>query len=243
MSSPLFRTLALPTALMVLALAACDEPADRKMHLAAAPAAASTEPSAAASKAPHEKSGQISWDAAKGALVYNGQPLRAEKLWTFDGTTDGFTMAAGDETPAEGSGLAVKENLPDSQLLTPRGLNINGHTRSLVVVRLTRVRASPPFDGTVYYTTATHGVSEAFHARPIVGGDPAVGETMILVYDMHQLAAGGLDWRNSTIDRLRIDLDDGAGGAFIVHQVAIALDPRSVPLAPPPKGLKPAVTP
>ncbi len=240
MSSPLFRLPVLPIVLAALALVACDRPADRKLQRAPAPTPAAPDTVVGAPGPPRETPGPVSWDAAKGVFVYNGQPLRAEKLWTFDGTTEGFTMGGGDVAPAEHSGLAVSEQAPDSQLRTPRGLNVNGHTRSLVVVRVTRVRAGPPFDGSVYYTTATHGENEAFHARPMAGKDPVVGETAVLVYDMHRLAAGDLDWRNSIIDQVRIDLDDGAGGAFVVHQVAIALDPRGVPPAPPPKGVTPA---
>jgi hypothetical protein len=140
-------------------------------------------------------------------------------------------MSKGEVAPAEGSGLSVNELGLDSNLRTPRGLNVDGHTRSLVIVRATRVRPATPFDGSVYYTTAAHGESAAFHARPAAGKNPEVGETSTLVFDMHRLSKGDLDWRNAIIDQVRIDLDDGAGGAFIVRQVAIALDPGGIPFA------------
>ena len=222
-------------------LAACDRAQPRTAHRAAVPTpAAVVLPVGGPSGPARETPGPVTWDAARSVFVFNGQPLRAEKLWTFEGATDGFTMGNGEVAPADGAGLSVNELGPDSQLRTPRGLNVDGHTRSLVLVRVTRVRGARPFDGSVYYTTAAHGETAAFHARPVAGGDPQVGETTTLVFDMHRLSKGELDWRNSIIDQVRIDLDDGAGGAFIVRQVAIALDPGGIPLAAPPKGLKPA---
>jgi hypothetical protein len=228
-------------ALALSALAACDQAQPRKPHRAPTPTTANVVlPVVAAGGPIRETPGPVIWDAAKGAFVFNGQPLRAEKLWTFDGTTEGFTMGNGEVAPADGAGLSVNELGPDSQTRTPRGLNVDGHTRSLVIVRATRVRPAAPFDGSVYYTTAAHGETAAFHARPVAGKDPAVGETTTLVFDMHRLSKGDLDWRNSIIDQVRIDLDDGSGGAFIVRQVAIALDPGGIPLAAAPHGLKAA---
>jgi len=241
---PHIRTLTAATLMAALALTACNRAQTRTPHRGPAPVNANVVVPVTAPPGPiREVAGPITWDAAKSAFVFNGQPLRAEKLWTFEGATDGFTMANGEVAPAEGSGLSVNEFGADSNLRTPRGLNVDGHTRSLVIVRATRVRAATPFDGSVYYTTAAHGESAAFHARPVAGKDPAVGETTTLVFDMHRLSKGEADWRNSIIDQVRIDLDDGPGGAFIVRQIAIALDPGGIPLAAPPQGLKSAAAP
>jgi hypothetical protein len=232
------RLLLAAALLAATALSACDQAAKRTPKLAPKPAPVAAA-AAAAVGVGTEIPGPIQWDRAHGAFVYNGQPLRAEKLWTFDGTTDGFAAANGDITPTEGTGLFLNEIAADPILRTPRGLNIDGHTRSLVIVRVTRVRPATPFDGSVYYTTANHGEQAAFHARPVAGKDPAVGETTTLVFDMHKLSKGDLDWRDSIIEQVRIDLDDGSGGAFVVRQVAIAQNP-GVPLGDPPKGMKAA---
>lgn len=228
-------------AFSALDLAACSRAHTRQPHRAPPPVPANVPPPVTSSGPIQETPGPVTWDVAKSVFMFNGQPLRAEKLWTFEGTTDGFTMGNGEVAPADGTGLSVNERGPDSYTRTPRGLNVDGHTRSLVIVRATRVRPATPFDGSVYYTTAAHGESAAFHARPVAGKDPAVGETTTLVFDMHRLSKGDLDWRNSIIDQVRIDLDDGPGGAFIIRQVAIALDPGGIPLAAPLKGLKPAL--
>lgn len=189
-----------------------------------------------------EVAGPVRWAPEKRAFEAQGQALRAEKVWVFDGANDGFSMTSGEISPAQGAGLALDEIGADSQLLSPRGLNIDGHNRSLVLVRLTRVRAGPPFDGTLYYSTATHGVSDAYHGRLVLGEDPKVGETAVLGFDMHKLSKGEADWRSSIIDRLRLDLDDGAGGAFIIHQIAIAQNPGTITLRAPKSGaaVKPA---
>ena len=240
------RTLTSAAVLAALAfsavdLAACDRAQTRTQHRAAVPTPAPVVLPVVAPPGPiRETPGPVTWDVARGVFVFNGQPLRAEKLWTFEGTTDGFTMRNGEVAPADGAGLSVNELKPNALLRTPRGLNVDGHTRSLVIVRVTRVSPAKLFDGSAYYTTAAHGEAAAFHARAVAGKDPEVGETTTLVFDMHRLSKGDLDWRNSIIDQVRIDLDDGGGGAFIVRQVAIALDPGGIPLAPTPKGLKPA---
>jgi hypothetical protein len=232
------RSLLAAALLAATALSACDQAAKRTPKLAPKPVPVAA---AAAAAVPIgvEAPGPIQWDRAHGAFAVNGQPLRAEKVWTFDGTTDGFAAAGGEISPSEGTGLLFNEIGPDSNLRTPRGLNIDGHTRSLVIVRVTRVRAATPFDCSVYYTTAAHGEQAAFHARQVAGKDPAVGETTTLVFDMHKLSKGEMDWRDSVIDQVRIDLDDGPGGAFVVRQIAIAQNP-GVPLGDPPKGMKAA---
>ena len=211
-----------------LTLAACDRPSPRLLRRAAVPVPAAVAVAAPASfPAAREVTGPIRWDAARGAFVADGKVLRAEKLWTFDGTSDGFVAAGGEAVPADRAGLAVRESGDALSLRTPRGLNVDGHTRSLFLVRLTRVKAARPWDGTVYYSTKAHGETQAFFAKPAYGADPAVNETQVLVYDMRQLRAGGEDWKTSIIDQVRVDLDAAPGGAFVVHQVAIAQSPEA----------------
>ncbi|HEX5377393.1 MAG TPA: hypothetical protein VFW47_02410 [Phenylobacterium sp.] len=217
-----------------LAVAACDRAAPRSLHRAPVPVPAVDPSTPADAPPPREVAGPITWDAGKRAFLAHGRPLRAEKTWTFDGATDGFVAASGEALPADGSGLTVRELGPGVILRTPRGLNVDGRLRSLVVVRMTRVRPGRPFDGTVYYSTAAHGETQSFFAKPVFGGDPVVGQTQVLVYDMHRLRSGGDDWKSSIIDQVRLDLDATPGGEFLIHQVAIAQDPGDI-FPPPPK--------
>lgn len=227
----------------VLALSACDRAAPRVPRRAPAPTPAALDalPAASTVSGPtRERAGPIHWDQDKGAFTFNGQPLRAEKLWTFDGATDGFSIVHGELTPADGSGLVVQIAARDAVLRTPRGLNVEGATRSLLIVRLTRRVAVKHWDPTVYYSTRAHAETQAYFAKPALGADPQAGEVVTMVFNMRGLAAGGDDWKTSAIDQVRLDVDEGPGGAFVIHQVAIAQDPGGVfPPSPPPAKAQP----
>lgn len=220
-----------PLPLLVLAaalLAACDEPAPRRR--AEPPAAAASAPAAPVGAAT-ERAGAVAWDAARGAFVLNGKPLKPARLWTFDGSTDGWTGLGATLGPAAGGGLAVSNVAFDPILVSPSDLAIDGARNPLVVIRLTRVKAGGDWSGTLFYVTPKHGTAEAFHGRPADLKDVAVNETVTLVYDMSRPAAGGEDWIASTIDQLRFDTDDQAGGQFVIHQIAVADNPDpAVPL-------------
>ena len=228
--------------LATLSLAACDRPAQRAMRRTPPPVPipASTEVEAApartlAHKFPDDPPSPVLWNPGKNAFEFKGRPLRAEKVWTFDGATDGFVATHGDVLPADGAGLSLKVGGRDAILRTPRGLNVAGANRSLVLVRLTRTGAVKRLDPTAYYSTAAHGESPAYFAKPAFGGHPRLNDTVTMVFDMHRLSAGGEDWKTSKIDQVRLDLDDGAGGAFVIRQVAIAQDPGDLfPAAPAP---------
>lgn len=171
-----------------------------------------------------ERAGPVSWDNERGQLRLDGQLLRTVKLWTFDGSTEGFTGVGSIVAPAAGQGLALR--MADPTLRSPRGLNVPGGQFPLVLVRLTRAKAGGPWDGALYYATPTHGEGVGYLGKPLSGGDPKLNETTTLVYDMAQQAVGAPDWTQSTIDQIRLDIDDKPGGAFIIHQVAIAARPE-----------------
>ena len=81
-------------------------------------------------------------------------------------------------------------------------------------------------------STARSCSMKALETRPVRGGDPAVGETTLMVYDLAKPILGGDDWLKSTIKGLRLDLDDDAGGEFTLYQVAIVNVPGGVSPAP-----------
>jgi hypothetical protein len=218
--------LAVAAALVV----ACSRPADQ------------TQAPAVSAGPTVERAGPVAWNATTGAFELSGKPLKTAKLWTFDGSTDGFTGGRSVVAPAQGEGLAV--TIVDPALRSPTGLDVPGGQYSQVIVRLTRVAAGGAWDGALYYATPAHPDSPAFLAKP-TGAQPALGETVTLVYDMSRPAAGAGDWLESRIDHIRLDLEDKAGARFVIHQVAIAENPNA---APPPKPAPvveppPAVTP
>lgn len=221
-----------PLALLTL-VAACGRPAEtsRSSGSAAAPANAPVV----------ERPGPVHWNNATNGFELSGKPIKALKLWTFDGSTEGFTPVGSKVAPAQGSGLAVV--IADPTLRSPKGLNVPGAQYPLVLVRLTRTQAGNPWDGALYYSTPNHGESINFFGKPLSGADPKVGETTILVYDMSRQAAGAPDWTQSIIDQVRFDLDDRPGGAFLIRQVAIAENPDPAALAPTPAAAAPAAAP
>ena len=183
-----------------------------------------------------ERAGPVRWNAATGGFEMDGKPVKTVKLWTFDGSTEGFATVASRIVPADGQGLAV--TIIDPILRSPKGLNVPGARFSLVLVRLTRTAAGSGWDGALYYSTANHSESIAYLGKPQSGADPAVGETTTLVYDMSRQTLGAPDWTQATIDQIRLDIEDKAGGAFVIHQIAIAENPN-----PPPPAASPQVTP
>jgi hypothetical protein len=191
-----------------------------------------------------ERAGPVRWNAAAGAFELGGKRLKTVKLWTFDGSTEGFTAIGSKITPTPGQGIAV--TIADPTIRSPRGLNVPGGQFPLVLVRLTRIAPAAAWDGALYYSTVAHAETVNFLGKPLSGGDPHVGETTTLVYDMSRQATGAPDWTQSTIDQIRLDVEDKPGGAFIIHQIAIAEipDPAAVwPAAAPAPAAPPAAKP
>ena len=213
---------------LIAALTACGRPTD------------TAKPPPAVSGPAVERAGPITWNAASGAFELAGKPLKTVKLWTFDGSTEGFTAMGSKIVPAAGSGIAV--TIADPVIRSPKGLNVPGGQYPLVLVRLTRTAPAAAWDGALYYSTASHAEGIGFLGKPLSGANPAVGETTTLVYDMSRQAIGAPDWTQSTIDQIRLDIEDRPGGAFLIRQIAIAENPDPTALgssaapaaAPPP---------
>jgi hypothetical protein len=221
---PVKRLIWIGLAATAVLLASCHRPADKAQAIAAAPVGA-------------ERDGPVHWNAATGGFEFNGRALKTAKLWTFDGSTDGFTAMGSKVTPAAGQGIAV--TIADPTIRSPKGLNVPGAQYPVVLVRLTRTAAASAWDGALYYSTAAHGETINFLGKPTSGGDPKVGETTTLVYDMSHQALGGPDWVASTINQIRFDIEDRPGGAFVIRQIAITepLDPTAA-ISPPPAAPK-----
>lgn len=208
---------------LLASLAACSRPAETSKS--EAPVTAPTGPLV-------ERPGPVKWNASAGTFELNGKPLKALKLWTFDGSTDGFTAMGSKVAPAAGSGLSVV--VADPTLRSPKGLNVPGAQYPLVLVRLTRTAAGAVWDGALYYSTAQHPEGIGFFGKPTSGADPKVGETTTLVYDMSRQSSGAPDWTNAVIDQIRLDIEDKPGGAFLIRQIAIAERPDAAAIPPGP---------
>jgi len=219
-------------ALCAALLAACDEPRPREPKLNPRPQPADDRalpPAARSTAAASERPGPYAWDAEAGAFTFEGRPLRAGRLWTFEGSTDGFVMAGGQVLPAEANGLRLAARDFDPALRSPSGLALDGAQFSHVLVRVTRLAPASDWDGALHYVTASHSEAAGFMAKPVQGAEPKVNETVILVYDMRTPTMGGGDWVSSLIESIRLDFDDAAGGEFLIHQIAVTEPPASAP--------------
>ncbi|MFM8374923.1 MAG: hypothetical protein ACKN9P_02535 [Phenylobacterium sp.] len=212
----------------LLALSACDQPKPTPKTAAEVPAA---------KVRPPREPEPIAWDPAQKAFVLDGKPLKAAALWTFEAGTDGFEGAGSTLAARPGGGLDVKGDLFDPIVRLPKDLSVKGAGSNAVLVRITRNADTERWDGSLFWTTAAHGEAAGFATKPIRGADPAVGETTLMVYDLAQPKKGGDDWTQSVITGVRLDLDDSAGGAFTIHQVAIVSIPGG---ATPPAAAAPA---
>lgn len=186
-----------------------------------------------------ERASPVQWNATAGAFELGGKPLKTAKLWTFDGSTEGFTAVGSKIAPAAGQGITV--TVADPTIRSPKGLNVPGAQYPLVLVRLTRIAPASAWDGALTYSTASHSETVNYLGKPLSGANPAVGETTTLVYDMSRQVLGAPDWINSTIDQIRFDLEDKPGGAFLIREVAIAEnpDPSALTLPGEPSAAKP----
>ncbi|ALL14945.1 hypothetical protein [Caulobacter henricii] len=221
-------TLFLAAAAACLVVSACDKPKGTPAEpVAAAPVAEAARP------APVRPAEPVKWDEASGRFQVDGSALDTAHLWRFDGSTEGFVSAAARVEPAKGGGLRVVEQAIDAIVRSPQNLAIDGSRYNGVLVRLTREKEAAKWDGSLFFTTSAHGETAAFFGKPLRGADPVAGETTIMVYDMSKLRKGGGDWTASTINGLRLDLDDAPGGQFVIHQIAVVALPASATLRPP----------
>ncbi|MCA6286251.1 hypothetical protein [Phenylobacterium sp.] len=210
------RPLAILAAGSALALASCDQPKPAAPAASEAPAGKVRPP-----RAPEP----ISWNPELKAFVLDGAPLKTLAQWTFEAGTDGFEGAGSTLAARPGGGLDVTGDLFDPIVRFPKDLSVKGSESNAVLVRITRNKDTERWDGSLFWTTAAHGEAAGFATKPIRGADPAVGETTIMVYDLAKPRKGGDDWLKSVITGIRLDLDDSAGGAFTLQQVAIVTIP------------------
>ena len=201
----------------LLALAACDNPAPSRLKPESIPLAARPAPPPSVSA--------LVWDAATSRFSLDGKALKTVKLWSFDGSTDGFVLTGGEALPMAGPGLKLTNQIRDPALRSPKGLALEGAKGNLVIVRLTRTKVGGAWDGTLFYSTASHPEAAGFRAVAYLGGNPPLNQVTTLAYDMNALAEGGSDWTSSLIDQIRLDTDDDIGGSFIVHQIAVVQKP------------------
>ena len=153
------------------------------------------------------------------ALGASGLDPAPNCLWQFDNGLEGWygtnaTVVAG-EGFAKVTATAVNPQFQSSSA----ALGINGAIYTKVRARITR-RGGTGWRGTLYYSTPSHNFSSSIYSNLPYPGI-AIGQSVVLEWDMANLNSGGNDWVTSSISRLRFDLGQSSGDVFDVDWVAV----------------------
>ena len=161
---------------------------------------------------------------ADSALASQIATLRAES-GGFDSTLNyGFASAtegwSGTRcTLVVENGRLIVTNDGAGAYLNAPAVSIKGRDHDRIRCRITR-RAGTGWTGQVSYATAGHGSSNAYN-KIIPNPGLAVGQTMVLEWDMSQLTNGGSDWSDSTITRFYLWISGTAGDVFEIDWIAV----------------------
>lgn len=140
-------------------------------------------------------------------------------LWHFDSTAEGWT--AGNATLAASAGYVTLTATAPDPIMTRGGISVSGALYSRIRAKIKRTAgASSSWDGTAYYTTASHGITGSYCDK-ITNPVLAIGDSAVVEWDMAALYAGGTDWVTNTILSIRLDFGAAAGDAFQIEWVAI----------------------
>ncbi|WP_411959430.1 DUF1983 domain-containing protein [Pseudomonas sp. s4] len=162
---------------------------------------------------------------ADAALASQIATIRAESggfdsalNYGFGSTVEGWTGSRCTLTVENGRLVAANDGTGTAYLSSPT-VSVKGRDHDRVRCRITR-RAGSGWTGQVTYTTATHASSTSY--RKVIP-DPglAVGQTVVLEWDMSQLTNGGSDWSDSTITRFYLWLSPGATDVFEIDWIAV----------------------
>ncbi len=140
----------------------------------------------------------------------------ASKAWNFDSSVEGWTASG--MTQSVSGGLVTLTSTGGDPVWSSPVLDVVGATFNKIRARIRRV-AGTAWQGTVYYSTASHGSSESY--RKDIADTTVTGEWRVLEWDMSALTTGGTDWASNTITAIRIDLGSSGADVFDVDWVTI----------------------
>lgn len=107
-------------------------------------------------------------------------------------------------------------------ILSSPVLAIAGTDYRIVRAKIKRV-AGTAWQGTCYYSTASHGVSENYTNTIAENtGVATVDGYKVYEWNMAALTAGGTDWTSNTITAIRLDLGSSVADVFDVSWIAIS---------------------
>ncbi|WP_332875560.1 phage tail tip fiber protein [Pseudomonas monteilii] len=163
--------------------------------------------------------------SADAALASQIATLRAESggfdsalNFGFASTVEGWTGTRCTLTIENGRLIVTNDDTGASYLNSPV-VSLKGRDHDRIRCRITR-RAGSGWNGQVSYVTGSHGSSTSYN-KIIPNPGLAVGQTMVLEWDMSQLTNGGSDWSDSTITRFYLWLSSAAGDVFEIDWIAV----------------------
>lgn len=147
--------------------------------------------------------------------------------WQFINSAQGWTPANASVTP--GATTILYASSAANPSLTKSTLAFVGGTYRYVIARLRRtVTSAEVWEGVLSYTTAAHAASLTQHKA--IAEPAGIGADFVLaVWDMHNLTAGGTDWKDSIITGLKLELGNSNGNTYEIDWIAVSkTDPADV---------------
>ncbi|QHW08411.1 DUF1983 domain-containing protein [Pseudomonas putida] len=157
--------------------------------------------------------------AIQSGLGASGLDPAPGAAWQFDTAVEGWSGV--NATLAANTGFVkITPTTADPQLHSPTAsAAIDGKTYTRVRVGLTR-RGGTTWTGTLYYSTSSHGFATGYRASA-ANPNIAIGQSAVVEWNMANLAAGGTDWVDNTIQRLRFNFANALDAVFDVDWVAV----------------------
>lgn len=144
-------------------------------------------------------------------------------LWQFTSTANNWSATNATLTTGATT-LTVTQTAADVFLASPSGLNICGSAARYIRARIRRVSGTATVDGSIYWVTANHGTSES--NKSLLTWTTANGTWATVEWDMYAPSTGGLDWRESIITQIRLDLSQTAGtDVWEIDWISVGIEP------------------
>ncbi|NTB05839.1 hypothetical protein, partial [Agrobacterium tumefaciens] len=132
----------------------------------------------------------------------------AKVRWDFTGSVEGWsstgTLALDTTTDPNAVIWTPNAANPVLSVTIPTADRFVGGDYRKVRARIKRLSGTGPWEGNLYYGTASHGHVSTYYATTAIPPNP--DQWNIIEWDMEKLEQGGTDWLTNTITTLRMDL-------------------------------------
>lgn len=141
----------------------------------------------------------------------------AAEEWKFNGTLGGWTAQNATLT-AQPGGMQYVVTAETPSLTSP-DFSIPGNVNNIIGLQFSQTAGTINAVIKVQYKTPDHGYSDSYMRRINVVGD--ISFTRSVQINMHELTAGGSDWKDSTITGIRLFIGASVGQEYKINFVNI----------------------